>query len=70
MTKVVRWFLDHGADIKGPSRKHLDLTVTTNAASVALFSGVKQLITHGGKVTDTDAVAQAVIGHKMVPLSG
>ena len=59
----MRWFLAHGADPNGPSPKHLNRTVTTLAASVAPLPVVKLLLTHGGTVTDTDAVAQAVIGH-------
>ena len=60
---AVRWFLDHGASPNRQYRKHLNLTVTTHAASVAPLSVVKLLLTNGGAITDTDAVAQAVIGH-------
>lgn len=60
---VVKWFLAQGCDPNAPTRKGLGLTMTTSAVLRAPISVIKLLISEGGAVYGTDAVAQAVKAH-------
>jgi len=58
---IVHWFLTHGADPNAWCSHAC--TGTTEAARSASLSVLKLLVSHGGSVVSTDAVAQAVSGH-------
>ncbi|KAG9241777.1 hypothetical protein BJ878DRAFT_544895 [Calycina marina] len=59
-TDIVLWFLNQGADPNAWC--HYALSAVTSTAREGTLSTLKLLVSHGGTITSTDAVTQAVVG--------